>query len=487
MIQTPTVRVFACRACGLKWETLRFGNFRLCTGCSQLKKEARRTKTCLYAKCQKGFKDESRQNSRKYCSVECGYREKIESAGRVPPEGFLVDRVLCCPHCAGTFTPVKGNQIYCTTTCQEGAYAAEKDALRNKVCIRCGEPFRDESLKGNARAHDECSRKAWNIKADAGRPLEKDSRLDERRRGHRRVGGGRLDDIRTMKKHTASWWGRVAELIYAVYQPKAVDVVLTHGCKSPFDFDDPVYGRVDVKGSSWAQSPYGLKSWKFEAAGLHQSCDTVFVVGFSETKSQVEHLWLMPSANAIPVLTPDSKEYQGEPFDVSESWGLESANQVLQWCRALHDPEPVLPEDRFAWMDDLSYLNHTAPGHLGRRAEILYRTRYPTSVDVNRIEGPSAPYDFLDVDGTRVDVKSCREVCGREKARWSFTIRSTTHAVPEHLADIYSCLCLDATGEVIVHEFRVPAAAVGSRWLIHIYKDYKGTMWESYRVECPHG
>lgn len=91
----------------------------------------------------------------------------------------------------------------------------------------------------------------------------------------------------------------------------------------------------------------------------------------------------------ISVLTPASKEYQGQKFDVSEDWGLAIANRILLECCSHPEPTPVLPEDRFAWMDDLTNLNTTAPGHLGRRAELLYRQKYPTSSDLNRIHGPA--------------------------------------------------------------------------------------------------
>lgn len=94
---------------------------------------------------------------------------------------------------------------------------------------------------------------------------------------------------------------------------------------------------------------------------------------------------------------------------------------------------------------------------------------------------PAHPYDFLDVDGTKVDVKSSKGM-SKERNRWSFAIRSVTHPVVSHMCDIYSCLCLNDAGDEILHEFRIPAVVVGDRWLIHIYAEYQGTIWEQYLV-----
>lgn len=288
-----TTRTFTCKDCHCEWETAEAGRFHRCPTCSNTYKNRKRQKTCVY--CASPFEDLTRQNGKKYCSDICVYKAKVKAAGLVPEKGFLFDRVEVCIRCQTKYTPTVGTQLYCSIPCQEKDYSEQKSLKRNKICVHCELPFQDDSLKGNRRAHDACSRKTWGIRVDAERPLMQSDRLASHRRSYLWSGGGTFDDIRTMKKFTATWWGRVAELMYAAYRPEAEDVVVTCGNKSPFDFRDATFGRVDVKGMLSVLSPFGLPTWKFDVSGLHLSCDTVFVVGFSPDKTSVERLWLMPS------------------------------------------------------------------------------------------------------------------------------------------------------------------------------------------------
>ena len=74
--------------------------------------------------------------------------------------------------------------------------------------------------------------------------------VESRRKQQVQTGkAGRIDDIRTMKKYTCSWWGRVSELIFQAYFPHAEDMNIKHGCTHPYDFQDDALGCVDVKGA----------------------------------------------------------------------------------------------------------------------------------------------------------------------------------------------------------------------------------------------
>jgi hypothetical protein len=290
---------------------------------------------------------------------------------------------------------------------------------------------------------------------------------------------GRIDDIGTLTKFTNTWWGRVSELVFAAYRPRAKDLNVSNGNRSPYDFDDPDYEKVDVRGAQERMTPQGRLAWQFLTVGLQASCSHVFLVGYGSKGTEIKHLWLVPVGalgESSVRMTPGSREYQGDKWDVSPTWGLVVGNEALKKYREM--PEPVRPGDRFAWMDDPTYLTGNAPGKRGRRGEILYRALHPDSKDMNRANGSGSPYDFLDADGTRVNVKTSwfNPKPGQPKVfRWSFGLGQSTSEDP----DVYSCLCL-GVDERVKYEFRIPPAAWKGR-TIHIYGD--GGQWKSWLLE----
>ena len=474
------MRTFTCQACKQSWGTNAKGNFRTCPSCKESAETAKRTKQCLY--CKNPFKDDTVRLVRRYCSEECQYRAKATRAGLVTEEGFLADRVLQCLKCTKDFTPVRANQVYCGDECRLATYSDEKLGHRYKICPISKEPFFDESPKNNRQFTDQVARERVNKKVGATRLPGISKRTEERRFERVRSGdGGRVDDIGTLRKYTATWWGRASEVIFAAYRPSAADMVVLAGNKSPYDFQDPEFGRVDVRGGVEEVSPQGRSMWTVDTTGLHLSADYVFLVGFNKGKTNVRYLWLFSTSESVGRFAPGSCEYRGGQWDISEKWGLAKANETLASLHALPEPDWVLHpiEDRYAWLDDPVNFATEAPAHIGRRGELLYRRRYPTSKDLNREFGPTYPYDFLDSDGTKVNVKTSLPDEGR--LRWRFSLGDAIKH--EHRCDMYACLGLNASGDEVFAEYRIPAHAWGSRKTINIYEN--GREWEEFRVHEP--
>ena len=471
-------RTFICDGCGQSWVTDAPGNFKKCPGCREAAKAARHQKICR--RCQTSFVDTSPKNCQLYCTEECRRRGKIERSGLVPDGGFLADRVLTCedPACAKSFTPTVSGQRFCSVACRS---AMAVQPARTKICRVCAQPFQDTSRKNNQVAHLNCL--VPPRKTDVG--FAPGPRLEENRRGRVRLKeGGRLDDIATMTKFTATWWGRVSELIFAAYRTNAIDANTENGNKCPYDFEDPILGRVNVKSSQGRASPQGRTMWVFPTAESRAYCDHFFFVAFTGNGTQVAHLWVTPTIvvnDHLVRFAPGSREYEGDKWDVTAEWGSATGDAVLRQCLDLPDPVRVGPR---IWVRDPGNFTGDSKAHRGRRGEFLYAVRYPTSVDENARVGMTARWDFTDSDGTKINVKTGRryprEDCSNVM-RWSFSILSMHQVEGGHQCDVYSCLCLDESGDEVLREYRIPASVLGKRRLIHVYEGDDG-QWRSYRT-----
>jgi hypothetical protein len=476
-----TTRIFTCKQCSSEWETAELGNFKLCPPCRGIveeidlrSEEERRQKVC--PECQASFKDETDKFVQHYCNEECRRRAKLKRSGKVSTKGFLADRTLTCIGCMTMFTPKRDNQIYCTVSCRDVVYGNPSLESRAKHCKVTGEAFLDTSLRNNRQYAIEEARKRVGVKVDAARLPHDSEHTEVKRMRRERSGlGGRIDDIRTLRKYTASWWGRASETIFSVYRRDADDMVLEYGATSPFDFYDEDLGRVEVRGRVRTKSPEGADMWVFHLYGLFESCDHVFFIGYSPKKDLVEHIWVIPSAKVSSTsvrFVPSSKHYQWAQYDVAAKWGLSRANAVLAQLHSL--PEPERPTDRFAWMDDPKQFEGDSPPHRGRRGEFLYQEMYPMSIDTNRQEGPNSLWDFLDPDGTKINVKTSRY--HKSRHRWSFAVGRTT----DNKCDVFSCICLAEDAKTVLREYRIPVAVWGDRRTLHIFEN--SLMWEPYRT-----
>lgn len=480
-----TTRTVTCVQCGTQWEVGLGGSFRYCDTCKEEAAKENRSKTCAY--CDKPFMDTGVKNCTAYCTVECRRRAKLERLGKASPGGYLQDRIYTCqnPSCEKSFTPSVTGQKFCSIGCRTEVYAGG-DTDRQKVCKVCQKEFVDTSLNNNQQSHPACSRRQWGHKPNPDRELYEGPHLEEKRFRRVRLGdGGRLDEIATMKKNTQSWWGRVAELIFAAYRPDAKDVNISNGGRSPYDFDDPEYGHIDVRSRKETTSPEGRPMWSFATTGLKESCDHAFFVAFDSSRRWISHLWLVPKADlndSLMRMAPDSKDYVGSKWDITTEWGTMIGNGVLS--KALTLPDPVKPEGRFDWISNPENFKGTSSAHRGRRAEFLYHEKYPDSIDMNVKEGIHAIYDFQDSDGSTVNVKSSRRHPKSDQPSlrvWSFSLLARHQLISGHKCQLYSCLCLDETGRSIIWEYRIPIDAIGDRTLIHIY-DQDGGQWKKFRV-----
>ncbi len=461
------LRTFTCKLCGGQWKTESLGRFIFCDPCKILKKEESHDKICV--ECKMPFVDPSIKNCTQYCSDVCRKRAKGARLGL--PEGyFLFDREMECitPGCGVRFTPKRANQIFCTLECRDSTV---NKPVRRKVCAECGESFFDDSLKNNRQSHQVCP-------VDVPiKPKLHSPHLEYNRQKRVEAGqGGRIDQIETLTKYTSTWWGRVGELIFSAYKPLAKDLNVLNGGRSPYDFEDPDLGRVDVKTSRGRISPEGRLMWCFQFSGERNSCDHGFLIGLSQDCSEILRLWVVPQAAlnlSLMRMAPGSKDYQGGQRDVSQIWGLDKGTRVLKDCLSLGGCGEVSFEDT---KENLSF-------YQGRRGEMFYSFRYPSSRDMNKEVSGTHPYDFEDSDGTRVDVKTSKPHYQDNGLKWSFTLLSPKKLKKGHQCEVYSCLCLSDNGKSVLKEYRIPVSVLGARRAIHIY-DKSGGQWGSYLVDA---
>ena len=489
-------RTFTCTECSRKYEfSKQGGKSYLCPKCTSdretlqaIEAESRKHKVCKYTDCNSVFVDNTPKLGMDYCTVECRRRAKLQRTGQTPKSGFLVDQVQVCAlsTCNKQFKPGVATQVYCSDGCRLQVYSQTKLNLRTKKCRWCKQTFKDTSLKNNQKGHAQCSNVGFRSTRSSVGALYQSPNLFKKRGRRVRAGcGGRLDNIHTMTKHSQSWWGRVSELIYTTYRPQAQDMIIQHGVNAVYDFYDPELGKIDVKGIKQSMTKQGKPVWKVLVEDHKTTCDYIFLIGYTEDKTAIRHLWLIPKedfTDHLMALSPTSSEYRGRGWEVTHDWGLMTGRTKLTELRAL--PNPVRPTDRNAYVADPRYFQGDSRTHRGRRAELWYKRHYPDSMDMNVRHGMHHPFDFTDADGTRVDVKSARRSPRQHQPnqlKWSFTCRNQhQRRLLHHQCDVYVCLCLDEGGR-FQHEYRIPVTAVGFRRVIHIYQGM-GHKWEQYRV-----
>lgn len=333
-----------------------------------------------------------------------------------------------CQVCGNTFELHPHETINRCLSCRQSS--------RNKACRKCGAMYADTSAKNTRRYCDGCQ--PLNVKIEQG--ISK--RLQESRRGRvRNGGGGRSDDLRTMKVGTDTWWGRVGEILCLYLYPIASDMVADRGNRSPFDVQHPTYGRINVKTVGQTKTPYGLPTWKFQLDGVG-SCDYMYLIGLNVDRTRVVRAWF-PPANVLPRsvknMTPDSKEYVAayEVSDVDIGFLNRKLEAILSGVHTEPEHKPVIQDyERIV---------------LGRVGESIYQSLYPLANHVS-LANPTETYDFLDGDGVRVNVR-VRRLTPRDSGpdRWTFT-RSKGST-----ADMYHLIGLDQMATQVLSMFRVPA------------------------------
>ena len=153
-------RTFVCLTCHKPWETEAPGRFTKCPTCKQVKEIQQKTKQCAYRNCGKDFIDLSSKNCSKFCTPECGRREKMFRSGKAKDESyFRADRTTgnrTCILCKEGFVLGEGEMVNRCPTC--------RDKARSKACRGCGSTYRDDSENNTRRYCDGCQNGAPKVK-----------------------------------------------------------------------------------------------------------------------------------------------------------------------------------------------------------------------------------------------------------------------------------------------------------------------------------
>lgn len=435
------LRTFTCKECQNPWQTDLPGRFTTCPGCQEAQERARRARPCTYRNCGRVFTDVSPKNGVKYCSAQCAHREKMYRSGRALDESYFRDNKSQsvgrkCRQCGGRFepTPEDGACVRCRP-CREGN--------RAKRCEKCSDPFTDTSLKNTYKMCLRCSTvgvaQEVYVGGAARRPM----------------------DPSTMTPYTHSWWGRVGELLVLHLHPEFFDAVNAYGGASPYDLYHRDWGRIAVKTTAATMNPQGRLQWKFQLGADAPRCQWAFLIGLSTDRTQVERAWFLPFSRLpvhLRVMAPGSAEYdpEGEVSPVE----LQVMNRKLRVL--LNETGPALVAAPRVLAD------HALVGRVGER---LYGALYPGSKHVAG-ENPTAPYDFLDPDGTRVNVRTRRPNATGE---WEFAVPRDTEA------DVFYFIALNAPAGTVQAAYRIPVSAVRSGALTACL----GGGWAPYRSSEP--
>lgn len=417
-----TTRTFVCKGCGASFVTDLPGRFTTCEPCKEQKLRESRTKVCAYRNCGRPFLDESLKNGVKFCSAACGRREKAFRSGKAQDENyFRVPGGTGKRKCGECRTPFNLSPYNSSGRC-EGC----RESHRHKGCLTCGARFRDDSLKNNRQYCDAHSivGAARTAYVAPGRPKSEGISLE------------------SLTPYTATWWGRVGEVLVLHLHPEFFDAVKMYGNRTPYDLYDRALGKIAVKTAGVSYTPHGRKRWKFQFGGDSRRCDFAFLLGFSEDRRRLERAWSVPFSelpDRLKAMSPGSKEYvQDGELPQPEVDLMDRKFQSI--LRNLPSPSPY----RTRTVSD-----HTIVGRMGER---IYAALFPDSDHVASRE-PSSPYDFRDANGTKVNVRTRRP---EADGSWKF-------AVPVGVeSEEFYFLSLDAEGAVAEAAYRVPVRDVES-------------------------
>lgn len=360
-----------------------------------------------------------------------------------------------CQTCRATFALVRDEQNIRCPDCRERS--------RHKSCRKCGSTYRDGSDKNTRRYCDGCQ-----FTPPAPLPVGVSDRLSGRRRDRVRRGeGGRMDDLRTLKVGTNTWWGRVGEILYLHIHPSASDVIGDSGNRAPFDVHHPEHGRINVKTAVQHTSAHGHPSWTFQFGAGLSSCEHAYFIGLDAERHRVVRAWFVPASDlpaTVKVMTPASREYvsgyEVPPEDVILlDRKLQAILSAPAASQSSEPAEPVLDYDRVV---------------LGRIGEAIYRRLHPSSRHESAVN-PSSTYDFEDVDGSFVNVR-VRRSATRDSGpdRWTFfRTKGCT-------ADTYYFIGVDRSAMQVQVVYRIPSTDLPAHGLsVSVMGSPK---WDRYRV-----
>jgi len=271
-----------------------------------------------------------------------------------------------------------------------------------------------------------------------------------------------------MKPHSTSWWGRVGEVLYLHLFPTASDAVAEYGNTTPFDAQHPSHGRVNAKTAKEHLTKHGKPAWSFHVGGVAEACDHAFLVGFDQGQEHVVQAWLIPSGELptrLRVMSPSSKEYEGAPheLDVVEVALLDRKFRAV--VEGLGKAPPLSSTEKVGYDRVM----------MGKVGEAIYGKIHPES-DYVAGRNPIETYDFLDPDGTKVNVR-IRRWHDRKSgpSRWTF-FRSDTST-----ADVYYFIGVDRAAKEVHACYRIPTNDLPAKGLsVSVTGSTK--KWAPYRV-----
>ncbi len=248
----------------------------------------------------------------------------------------------------------------------------------------------------------------------------------------------KLRDLLALEKGTQTWYGRVGEVLFAYLYPDATDIVLEAGGCAPYDALHKDLGRVNVKTSVCRDTKHGKASWSFQTSSAAKSCDTIFLLGYAKDRGSIEYGWIGPASKfgfQLQAMTPTSREYRHKDYEIPLEHILTINERYGEILRGAVEKPKKIHRTRY---------ERTLLGTVG---ENIYQVLHPTS-DWIAQRDPTSLYDFLETDGTRVDVRTRRR---GPDGRWTF------FGSPDEGTDTFFFIGMDRKAEYVEAFYQVPA------------------------------
>lgn len=99
-------------------------------------------------------------------------------------------------------------------------------------------------------------------------------------------------DLTKLTSMIPLWKGRLGELIFLKLHPQAKDMLIASGIDSPYDFEDSVFGKVDVKTSAYNNE--GCFTFKRKELKYREMAENYFFVGLDRSYTKILFLFLIP-------------------------------------------------------------------------------------------------------------------------------------------------------------------------------------------------
>jgi hypothetical protein len=127
-------------------------------------------------------------------------------------------------------------------------------------------------------------------------------------------------DLSKLKRMSSIWKGRLGELIFYQLHPKAKDMLIARGIDSPYDFEDPVLGKVDVK--TGAFDNHRCFSLRRKGKRSLELADTYFYVGLNRAYNEIVALFRIPKEVVHNLKGTLKLKPNDSPYEVTSQYDL---------------------------------------------------------------------------------------------------------------------------------------------------------------------